>query len=166
MPASRPEQDWVRTDDPRCWPHRHGASVAEVDTDFTIEGSPRFLKAEVVVKLRIGEVAAFEWEVVAPVAHRVTQSQIIGKLVRHHVIWVGSSEVARIVAECFGILIVICQRQHIPLAPQVMPVEADIGVGKHVRQVRHTLPIGQIGHTAPGGGAHVVAHVHQCIVAP
>ena len=42
-------------------------SVAEADAYFAVKGPPGFLQTEIVVQPFVGEVAAFEGEVVPPV---------------------------------------------------------------------------------------------------
>ena len=58
------------------------------------------------------------------------------------------------------ILVVIGNRQRITFLPKVAPIERHIRIGKHIRQIGHTLFIGKIGRTAGDRGLHVVTHVH------
>ena len=62
------------------------------------------------------------------------------------------------------VLIVVSHYQRVAFPPEVTPVEGHVGVGEAVRQVRHTLFIGDIVSTVADGRLLVVADIHLRIV--
>ena len=52
-------------------------SITEINPDLTVEGTPRLLEAEIVVKLLVGQVATLEREIISPVPYAVAQRQVV-----------------------------------------------------------------------------------------
>ena len=128
-----------------------------------VEGPAGLLQAEVVVEPLVGEVAALQRQVVAPVVQAVAHREVVRELVGYHVgVAVGAYHL-RVVAEAVQVLVVVGHGEQVALSPQVVPVEVDVAVGKHVGHVGHAGLVGEVG----GRGARAaylvglhVAHVH------
>ena len=58
------------------------------------------------------------------------------------------------------VLIVVSHYQRVAFPPEVTPVEGHVGVGETVRQVRHTLFVGDVVRSATDSRLLVVAYVH------
>lgn len=140
---------------------------AQTYAEFGIEGSPRLLQAEIVVKFLICEVAALQREVVTSLLHAVAEREVVGELVWDIKI-VNASEYLGIIGETVRILTVVGQCEQIASASQPVPVEGHVVVGKAVGHVGDARLVTEILHHAaccPYLVFLVVAHVHLSEVA-
>ena len=140
--------------------------MTEINTYLAIEGTPRLLKAEIIIEFLVREVAALQRDVVAPMLHTVGQGDIVRELPGHHIIALVGTDAGGIVRKAMQVLIVIRHHEHIALPARVAPVKGYIRIGEHIGQVRHPLPISQIGRIAGNGGLHIVTHVHLGEITP
>ena len=58
------------------------------------------------------------------------------------------------------VLVVIRQREGVPLAEEVVPEEGNVHIGKAVWDVRHPCPVCEVGRCGPDLRPLLVAHVH------
>ena len=58
------------------------------------------------------------------------------------------------------VLVVIRQREGVPLAEEVVPEEGNVHIGKTVWDVRHPCPVCEVGRCGPDLRPLLVAHVH------
>ena len=142
-------------------------SVAKVHPYLAIEGTPGPLKAEVVVQVGIGQVAAFHGEVVSPILQAIGQRQVVRELVGHNVV-AAAAYYLGVVGEGVRPLIVVGQRQQVAPPAQVVPIEVGVKVGKAVGHVGHARTVAQVFHRRAGTAylvAFIVAHIHLGIIA-
>ena len=82
------------------------------------------------------------------------------ELVGHDIIGLIGTDVRRIVCEAMQILVVVCKSESISFLHAVAPIQVDVGVGKEIWQVGHTLLVVDICRRRAHRCLHVVAYVH------
>ena len=116
-------------------------SVAEVDAELAIEGTPGFLQAEVVVKLLVGEVATFQRNVVTSVLQGIADGEVVRQLFGHTAFGRGVSQCFPIEGKFVLVETIVGHGQDIALAEEVVPGEGGIEVGKGIGLVGDALPV-------------------------
>ena len=136
------------------------APLLQVNAHFPVESPSSLLQREVIIQFLVADVFTFQRQIVFSVLHAVSKNQVVRQLSGHHIVVLVGSNMRRVVGKAMQILVVVGHRQRVAFAPAVVPIEVDVGVGKQIRGVRHSLFIVDVGSCRPHCSFHIVAHIH------
>ncbi len=90
--------------------------VSEIYSEFAIESSAGFLKAEIIIQSGVGEVSALERYVISATLYAIGDCDVVRELVGDDIVAVVRAYVFSVIAETVGVLVVVGYCQDISFA--------------------------------------------------